>query len=346
MQTKPRARERDIERLRAGSAELAERITSHFAEDGILEATPGLFLYRFSSPTGPRYGTVEPSLCVVAQGHKEVLLGDDRYRYDASHYLLVSAELPIVGHVTEASKERPYLALRLALDPAVVTSVLMEAGLLESRTDSRVRAVAVSELDASLLDAVVRLVRLVDTPSEQGVLAPLATREIVYRLLLGEQGGRLRQMAIVGGRAQRIAQAIELLRANHRKPLRIDGLARQLGMSVSAFHHDFKAVTAMSPLQFQKHLRLQEARRLLLAGEVDAARAGYRVGYDDPSHFSREYKRLFGEPPRRDVERMRDLAAGPLAPAMRVRAHAGARRVRRDRQVLVANATRRAITRS
>lgn len=293
--------------MRAGTTELVERIASHCTKDGILEAAPGLFLYRFSAPTGPRHGTVEPSLCVIAQGKKEVLLGGHRYRYDAAHYLLVSAELPVVGHVPAASQERPYLALRLVLDPAVVSSVLIEAGLLESRADGAVRAVAVSRLDANLLDAVVRLVRLIDTPSEQVVLAPLATREIVYRLLLGEQGGRLRQMALIGGRAHRIAQAIEQLRANHRKPLRIAGLARQLGMSVSGFHHNFKAVTAMSPLQFQKQVRLQEARRLLLAGDVDAARAGYRVGYDDASHFSREYKRLFGSPPRRDIERLRGV---------------------------------------
>lgn len=293
--------------MRAGTTELVERIASHCTKDGILEAAPGLFLYRFSAPTGPRHGTVEPSLCVIAQGKKEVLLGGHRYRYDAAHYLLVSAELPVVGHVPAASQERPYLALRLVLDPAVVSSVLIEAGLLESRADGAVRAVAVSRLDANLLDAVVRLVRLIDTPSEQAVLAPLATREIVYRLLLGEQGGRLRQMALIGGRAHRIAQAIEQLRANHRKPLRIAGLARQLGMSVSGFHHNFKAVTAMSPLQFQKQVRLQEARRLLLAGDVDAARAGYRVGYDDASHFSREYKRLFGSPPRRDIERLRGV---------------------------------------
>jgi AraC-like DNA-binding protein len=141
-----------------------------------------------------------------------------------------------------------------------------------------------------------RLVRLVDAPSGYEVLAPLAVREIAYRLSLGEQGGRLRQIAVVGGRAHRIARAIELIRQDYDKPLRIAGLAKKLGMSVSGFHHHFKAVTAMSPLQFQKQLRLQEAQRLLLAGDVDAATAGYRVGYDDSSHFSREYKRLFGEP--------------------------------------------------
>ncbi len=315
MQSELRTEEREFERARASRDELAERIARHLAEDGRIEAVPGLFLSRSSSPTGPIYAVTEPSFCVIAQGSKEVLLAEERYRYDASHYLLVSAGLPLVGHIIDASRERPYLGVRVVLDPAVITAVLIEGGLLASRADDAVRALAVSRLGASLLDAVVRLVRLVDTPSDYGVLAPLAAREIVYRLLLGEQGGRLRQIAVAGGRAHRISTAIELLRKDYDKPLRIAGLARQLGMSVSGFHHHFKAVTAMSPLQFQKQLRLQEARRLLLAGDFDAATAGYRVGYDDPSHFSREYKRFFGEPPIRDVEQLRGVAASRLEPA-------------------------------
>jgi AraC-like DNA-binding protein len=308
-------RQHDLERMRMSRDELAELIALHVAEDGSVEAAPGLFLYRFSSPTGPRYGVTEPSFCVIAQGSKEVLLGKERYRYDASHYLLVSAELPVAGHIIDASQEQPYLAVRLVLDPAVVTEVLIEAGLHASRMDDPIRVMAVSRLDASLLDAVVRVVRLLDSPGDYGVLAPLVAREIIYRLCLGEQGGRLRQIALSGGPAHRITKAIELLRSNHRKPLRMTGLARQLGMSVSGLHHHFKAATGMSPLQFQKQFRLQEARRLLLAGDVDAATAGYRVGYDDASHFSREYRRLFGEPPLRDAERLRGSAASRHEPA-------------------------------
>ena len=309
MQAKPRAAEHDLERLRASRDELARRIARHAARDGSLEAAPGLFLTRSSAPRGPVYSVLEPCFCVIAQGSKEMLLGDGRYRYDASHYLLVSAGLPLVGHTIAASKERPYLGMRLVLDPALVTAVLIEAGRPALRTDSGIRALAVSRLEASLLDAVVRLVRLLDTPSDYRVLAPLAIREILYRLSLGEQGGRLRQIAVFGGRAHRMARAIELLRKNYDRPLRVPGLARQLGMSTSGFHHHFKAATTMSPLQFQRQLRLQEARRLLLAGDFDAATAGYRVGYDDPSHFSREYKRHFGEPPMRDVEQLRGAAA-------------------------------------
>jgi AraC-like DNA-binding protein len=161
-------------------------------------------------------------------------------------------------------------------------------------------------LDAGLLDAVVRLVRLIDTPTEARVLAPLVTREIVYRLLMGEQADRLRHIAVLGGYTSPIARAIERLRKNFDQPLRVDDVAREIGMSVSGFHHHFKAVTAMSPLQFQKQMRLQEARRIMLGEHLDAASAGYRVGYDDASHFNREYKSLFGLPPMRDVERLRE----------------------------------------
>jgi AraC-like DNA-binding protein len=297
-----------LERERAARTELAERIVRHAAEDGRIEAAPGLYLFRYSSPTGPLYSVSEPSFCVVVQGSKELFLGNERYRYDASHYLLVSAEVPAVGHIVEASTDRPDLAVRLVLDPAVVTAILTDASLGDFRSNGADKAIAVSRVDANLLDSVVRLVRLIDTPRDYGVLAPLAAREIVYRLALGDQGRRLRQIAVIDGRAHRIARAIELLRKDFGKPLRITSLAQQLGMSVSGFHHHFKAVTAMSPLQFQKQLRLQEARRLLLAGDVDAATAGYQVGYDDPSHFSREYRRHFGQPPMRDVERLRDAA--------------------------------------
>jgi AraC-like DNA-binding protein len=311
MATRNGTREPERERAQAARQELAERIGGQLREDGTLEAVPGLFLYRASAPTGPHYGVNQPSFCVIAQGSKEVLLGGERYRYDEFRYLLVSVGVPVVSHIVQASKERPYLAVRLVLDPAIIASVILETGLLASRTEDDLKALAVSRLDTDLLDAVVRLVRLLDTPDDLGALAPLVTREIIYRLLLGEQGGRLRQIAAVDGRAHRIARAIAQLREHRGKPLRIAGLARQFGMSVSGFHHQFKAVTAMSPLQFHKQVRLQEARRLLLAGEADAATAGYRVGYDDPSHFSREYKRFFGEPPMRDVARLRGEGREP-----------------------------------
>ena len=311
MHAKVRMESRESNRAQSSRDELAERIARHIAGDGSVEAAPGLVLFRYSSPTGPVYAVNEPSFCIIVQGSKELLLGNERFRYDASHYLLVSAGLPVVGRILEASKERPYLAARLGLDPAIVTAVLMETGLLTCPADRAVKAMAVGQLDANLLDGVVRLVRLVDTPRDYAALAPLAVREIAYRLALGDQGGRLRQIAVNAGREHQIAKAIDLLRKGYDKPLRIASLARQLGMSMSGFHHQFKAITAMSPLQFQKQLRLQEARRLLVAGEFDAATAGYRVGYDDASQFSREYKRFFGQPPMRDVERLRCSGEGP-----------------------------------
>jgi transcriptional regulator GlxA family with amidase domain len=185
---------------------------------------------------------------------------------------------------------------------------MVEAGFVSSRTHVGAKAVDVSPLEGGLLDAALRLVRLVDAPTEARVLQPLIKREIVYRLLMGAQGDRLRHIVSFGAATNRVASAIERLRRDYDKPLRVDSLARELGMSVSGFHAHFKAVTAMSPLQFQKQIRLQEARRLILGEDLDAVRAGSRVGYDDPSHFSREYKSLFGEPPMRDVQRLRAVS--------------------------------------
>ena len=301
-----RGSERGMHQAHAYREELAERIARALPEDGAVEPLKGLLLNRSSTPTEPLHGVSKPAFCVIAQGSKEVLLGDSRYRYDPAHYLLATVELPVTGQVHEASAERPYLSLRLDLDPALVGSVMVEAGHLSSRSQGDVRAIDVSPLDADLLDATVRLVRLLDSPAEARVLRPLITRESVYWLLMGEQGNRLRHLALLGGHTDHIAEAVERLRREFNQPLRIDSLARELGMSVSGFHHHFKAVTAMSPLQFQKQLRLQEARRILLGENLDAASAGHRVGYDDASQFSREYKRLFGQPPLRDVERLRE----------------------------------------
>ena len=299
---------REAHRAQANRGELVERIARALPEDGRQEPLAGLYLNRASSPTELVHGVSYPAFCVIAQGSKEVFVGDDRYQYDPMHYLLATAELPIVSHVIEASPERPYLSLSVGLDPTLVGSVMVEAGHIAPRSRADVRAINVSPLDPSLLDAVVRLVRLLDTPAEAPFLMPLITREIVYRLLVGEQGDRLRHIALQGGHAHRIAMAIERLHEEFDQPLRIDDMAQDLGMSVSSFHHHFKAVTALSPLQFQKQIRLQEARRLMLGEDLDAANAGYRVGYNDASHFNREYKKLFGLPPLRDVERLREAA--------------------------------------
>jgi AraC-like DNA-binding protein len=303
--------EREAQRVQASREELVERIASAVPEDGTVQPLKGLYLSRVSLPPQPLHGVLEPSLCVIAQGSKEVLLGDSRYRYDPAHYLLASVELPTISRVLEASKEQPYLSLRLELPPTLVGSVLVEAGHSSPPSPPRhadVRAMDVSRLDENLLDAVVRLVRLLDSPAEARVLMPLITREIIYRLLAGEQGARLRHLAILGGYTPDIATAVERLRQDFDQPLRIEQIAQELGMSVSGFHHHFKAVTAMSPLQFQKRLRLQEARRLMLGEDLEAANAASRVGYYDASQFNREYKSLFGIPPMRDIQRLREEA--------------------------------------
>jgi AraC-like DNA-binding protein len=301
--------EREVHMAQASRDELAELVARVVGEDGAFEAPGGLRLLRQSSPTPKDHGVSSPAFCVIAQGSKEVWLGDDRYRYDDNHYLITAAALPIATRVTEASEERPYLGVVLGLDPALVGSVMVEAGYPAPREHAAVRAFDVSPLEAGLLDAVVRLVGLLDAPAEEArFLRPLITREIVYRLLRGEQGDRLRQTAVLGGHSHRIARALERLREEFDRPLRIEDIAREVGMSVSGFHHHFKAVTAMSPLQFQKRMRLQQARRLMLGEDLDASSAGHRVGYGDVSHFTRDYKRLFGAPPARDAERLREAA--------------------------------------
>lgn len=297
---------REAERAQANRDELTERIARAIRHDGTIKPLKGLHFYRSSSPSECFHSVSIPAFCVIAQGSKEVFLGSDRYQYDPMHYLLGTVELPIASRILEATQEKPYLGLRLDLDPTLVGSVMVEAGYPSAQRSASVKAINVSPLDANLLDAVVRLVRLLDSPAEAHVLAPLIKREIIYRLLMGEQGNRLRHIAVLGGSTHQIARAVDRLRKDFNQPLRIESIARELGMSVSGFHHHFKSVTAMSPLQFQKQLRLQEARRLMLGEKLDATSAAYRVGYDDASHFNREYKRLFGAPPMRDVERLRE----------------------------------------
>lgn len=301
--------EREAQRLHASREELVERIAHAIREDGVSQPLKGLYLARLSTPREKIHSVMEPSLCVIAQGSKEVLLGDNRYVYDPSNYFLATLELPRVSQVLEASREQPYLSFRLELDPQLVSSVMIEAGHTASpRISANARAVTVSPLDVNLLDAVLRLVRLLDTPGEAPVLMPMIAREIIYRLLKGDQGARLRHLTVLGGYITQIAQAVQRIRQDFDQTLRIEQLAQELGMSVSGFHQHFKAVTAISPMQFQKQLRLQEARRLMLGENLNAASAAYRVGYNDASHFNREYKSVFGDPPMRDVQQIREAS--------------------------------------
>jgi AraC-like DNA-binding protein len=303
-----RQSEREALLLQASREELVERIGRVLRQDGSAQPLPGVHLYRHSIPLKQVYSLVEPSVCVVAQGSKEFLLGKSRYRYDPFHYLLVTVNMPYVGQVLEASKERPFLSLSLDLAPPLVSEILVEAGHVSPKTHADVRAITVSPVDGSLVDAMVRVARLLDEPSEAWVLLPLVTREIIYRLLKGEQGDQLRHLALLGGYTPTTARAVEHLRQDLDQPLRIEQLARELGMSFSGLQHHFKAVTALTPSQFQKRLRLLEARRLLLGENIDAKGAASRVGYQDTSHFNREYKSFFGVPPMRDVQRLREEA--------------------------------------
>ncbi|HEY0178952.1 MAG TPA: AraC family transcriptional regulator, partial [Dokdonella sp.] len=284
--------------LEAQRAELADRLARRTSGDGAhATAVPGLALIRADAPSAPLATVYHPCICVVVQGRKRAKLGDETYVYDALHYLVVSMTLPMIGEIVEASPERPYLCLRIDVDTRLLNELLMQLPPAAAARRSAERALFLARSDAPLLDAVLRLVRLLDAPDEAAVLAPLALREIHYRVLSGELGQRLRELCEADGASQRIAVAIDLLKRRYAEPLRIDELAAAAHMSPSSFHLRFKATTAMTPLKFQKQLRLQEARRLMLMEGMEAAAAGYRVGYESPSQFSREYRRLFGAPP-------------------------------------------------
>ncbi|HVH47619.1 MAG TPA: AraC family transcriptional regulator [Labilithrix sp.] len=289
------------------SSELAAIIARHAPEDGERSPLSSIHLGRASMPTRPMHVLYEPAFVVVAQGQKHVVLAGKELVYDRTAYLLSSVALPITGRVTTASPTEPYLSVRIPLPPALVGSVLANAELPRARgaEQASAKGLDVRPLDLPLLDAVVRLVRLVDAPAHAPVLAPLVLQEIVYRLLVGGQAARLQHIAIVGGRSHRMARAIAWIRKNFDQPMRIEQLSKLLGMSPSGLHLHFRAVTGMSPLQYQKTLRLQEARRLMLAEYLDAATAGFRVGYNDPSQFTREYRRHFGAPPLQDISRIR-----------------------------------------
>lgn len=271
-------------------------------------AIPGLSLFRRDQPTEPTSGMYEPGVCLVAQGSKRVLLGDDIYVYDAKHYLITSVHLPTIVQVTEASPEKPYLGLMLKFDLREVSQLMLDSNLPQPRPQQSSRGMATGETTAQLLDAFVRLIDLLKDEKDIPILAPVIQREIVYRLLVGDQGERLRQIATAGSQSQQISKAIGWLKHNYSQAVSMDELAMEANMSTSTFHHHFKALTALSPLQYQKQLRLQEARRLMLADRMDAANAAFQVGYESPSQFNREYSRMFGAPPLRDISKLRQVS--------------------------------------
>lgn len=291
-------------------ATLAASIARWTEVDGesFATAVPELILYRRTTPSEPTSCMYDPSVALIVQGSKRVLLGDDTYLYDECQFLITSVDLPAIGEILEASRQRPFLVLVMKIDQRVVTELMVEGRMPLPRGEPTGRGMGVGEASLPLLQAFQRLVDLLDEPDDIPVLAPLIQREILYRLLVSDQGSRLWQIASVGSQPHRIARAIDWLKAHATEPLRVDELAASVQMSTSTFHHHFRAVTAMSPLQFQKWLRLNEARRLMLIEHLDASTAAFRVGYESPSQFGREYHRLFGAPPLRDITSLRQAA--------------------------------------
>ncbi len=273
---------------------------------------PGLSLHRRTAPSDPCPATYEPSVIVIAQGRKQVQLGQNIYTYDGSRFLLTSIDLPIVSRVVEATEEAPCLALMLKLETGLVRELLSQEEIRVAPAPPGTPAMATGETTDEFLDACCRLLDLLETPRDIPFLSGLIQREIVYRILQGTVGARLRSIATLGDHNQRTAKAIAWIKANYAKPLRVENLAHIAGMSLSTFHHYFRVLTAMSPLQYQKRLRLQAARGRMLIDGFDAARAAFEVGYESASQFNREYSRFFGQPPMRDIRALRS----PDAPAL------------------------------
>lgn len=291
--------------------EIAAVIARHVSKDGF-HATPieRVTLVQSSTVTMPMPNVYRPQLCLVAQGRKEVMLGDRVFRYKPGRYGVVTYDLPAIGHVVEATPDKPYLCLYLDFDPVMLGNLALRVPPPPG-VPSRPIGKTVSDAGTALLDATLRLVRLLDDPIALPVLGPLAEQEILYHLLAGPDGARMRHIISGQGPVAQVGRAIAWIGKNFRERFSIERLAAEVGMSPSSLHEHFRAVTAMTPLQFQKQLRLQDARSLMLVEDIDVTTAAFRVGYESPTQFSREYRRHFGEPPVRDIARLRaspDLA--------------------------------------
>ncbi|MBP1846698.1 AraC-like DNA-binding protein [Rhizobium petrolearium] len=289
-------------------ASISDRFASGDGE--YLTTIEGLAISRRSTPSVPCHGSYRPCFAMVIQGAKSVQLGADTINYGPGHYLLTSLDLPVVWRVVEASPETPHFCLTFAINGERLLDLVSRAGIRQPNVPaSGQRGIVVNHATPELLDAAVRLMRLLDNPGDIGAMAPLIEQEILYRILTGPAGGQLINIAVADNHGNRIARAIAWLRENFARPLRIEDLAEHVSMSVSSFHHHFKTITAMTPVQYQKRLRLHEARRLMLVEGLDAGNAGHRVGYLSPSQFSREYSRLYGVSPARDMDAVREAVA-------------------------------------
>ncbi|EHR0225195.1 AraC family transcriptional regulator [Vibrio parahaemolyticus] len=293
---------------RAFATQKLAKLIDRWTGDANQYDTPisGLRFSRWTTPTPPTSYTHNPSICLIAQGRKRVLLGEESFIYDANHFLISSVDLPIIANIIEASEEQPYLGLIMELDLTEISQLIVDSELAFTQSKEAQKGIAVGELSESLLDAFVRLAELLDEGQNIKILAPIIKREIFYRLLMSEQGTRLHQIVTAGSHSHQIAKAIDWLKNNFVKPLSVGDLASYTGMSKSSFYTHFRSMTSMTPLQFQKKLRLSEARRLMLTENLDAIAATFKVGYESPSQFSREYSRLFGAPPSKDIKSLRE----------------------------------------
>ncbi|WP_105429051.1 AraC family transcriptional regulator [Neorhizobium sp. T6_25] len=290
--------------------QLARLIAQNTDSDGVFETViPRLSVIRMSKPTEPLHAIHQPAVCIIAQGAKQVMLADEIFRYSPGQYLVVSVDMPVTGQVIEATPEEPYLCLRLDLDLKLLSEMLVDMPAAPGVPAMRKKCIGLSHTTPEFLDAALRLAQLLDKPDEIAYLAPLIERELMFRLLRGDQAEMIRQILTPENRLQQVNRAISWIRQNFSAPFSIEQVAIEARMSTSSLHQHFREVTAMSPLQYQKQLRLQEARRLILGNAMDAATAAHQVGYDSPSQFSREYRRLFGAPPIQDITRLRSEPA-------------------------------------
>ena len=304
------------ETIRGVIAPIRQRIIdrlSTLAWDGTTyqHPVPDLDLYRVVEPLGPACIVYEPSVSLIIKGSKQMHVGGQTMVYDESSFFLISIGLPLTGQVCAASCDKPYVAARLRLDLEKARRIIADHDLAISNMPRHDLGVAIGTATPELFDALFRLISLADAPGDLPFLAGHIHNEILYRLLKSDQGGQLRRVALAGSNGHRVAKAIAWLRENYTRPLRMDELAETANMGVSTLHHHFRAMTAMSPLQFQKHLRLYHARELMLAQSIDAATAALSVGYESPTQFSREYRRMFGHPPLRDIKSILNAGETP-----------------------------------
>jgi AraC-like DNA-binding protein len=289
---------------------LADRLLGRILWQGeFLTGIPNLSFYRFDAPTEPAGYLLEPSICLIFQGSKRVILGEHEHTYDASRFLVTSIDLPVIARILEASTEAPYIGMVLKLDRMEIARLVMESSMPLVKTGATDEAMEIAEVSEPLLKAISRLIDLLDEPELVPLLSPLVQREILIRLLLTNCGPKLRQIGVGGSPTHQISRIIDWIKNHLSEKLKVEDLAKIAGMSISTLHHHFRALTSLSPLQFQKRLRLSEARWLMLEKHLDAAAAAFAVGYESPSQFSREYSRMFGAPPLRDIKNLTESSS-------------------------------------